>query len=196
MRALPGNPGGTSLDRLVLNQLVTVLQATSALSGAGRQGTAVPGPGTTQVQHASDLGNAAADCYEQLLLQAAKHALDMCDLVLSSWKGRKCGFLVSCSPTDSVQATARPSGSNRRRRHPSERRRVSAAVQLPGEEPPQAFPTAAMRTVAEHTPAPVDESEAGRDPRHIAINPTCGNFCLLWFLWKWCCWWKANLLTD
>ena len=33
-RALSGNAGGTSLDRLVLNQLVTVLQATSALSGA------------------------------------------------------------------------------------------------------------------------------------------------------------------
>ena len=40
VRASSGNPGGTSLDRLVLNQLVTVLQATSALSGAGHQSIA------------------------------------------------------------------------------------------------------------------------------------------------------------
>ena len=39
-----GAPGGTSLDRLVLNQLVTVLQATSTLTGgAPRQASAVTG---------------------------------------------------------------------------------------------------------------------------------------------------------
>lgn len=38
-RSPQGALGGTSLDRLVLNQLVTVLQATSALSGAGRSAT-------------------------------------------------------------------------------------------------------------------------------------------------------------
>ena len=63
-RALSGSTGGTSLDRLVLNQLVTVLQATSALSGAGRQSTADSGPGTLQVWHASDLD------MQQLSLQA------------------------------------------------------------------------------------------------------------------------------
>ena len=40
-----GAPGGTSLDRLVLNQLVTVLQATSTLTGgASRQAGAAAGP--------------------------------------------------------------------------------------------------------------------------------------------------------
>ena len=46
-----GAPGGTSLDRLVLNQLVTVLQATSTLTnGAPRPGSAAAGPdSSTQV---------------------------------------------------------------------------------------------------------------------------------------------------
>jgi hypothetical protein len=42
-RLTQGALGGTSLDRLVLNQLVTVLQATSALSGAGRSVAASAG---------------------------------------------------------------------------------------------------------------------------------------------------------
>ena len=81
--------------------------------------------------------------------------------------------------TDTLQAPTRPPGSNRRRRHPSERRRAPAAVQLPVEEPPQALPVAATRTVAEDTPAPVEEGEAGSDPRQTAINPSSGGVCLL-----------------
>lgn len=50
-RSSVGALGSTSLDRLVLNQLVTVLQATSALTGAVRQGaaSASQSAGSTQV---------------------------------------------------------------------------------------------------------------------------------------------------
>ncbi len=75
VRAIPGSAGGTSLDRLVLNQLVTVLQATSALSGA------TAGQGGSQVCHTSHAQTEAADGGSSYMADA-----DQCNLHLTLWE--------------------------------------------------------------------------------------------------------------
>ena len=73
-RAIPGSAGGTSLDRLVLNQLVTVLQATSALSGA------TAAQGSSQVCHTLHASCNEADDGSSYMAVAAQS-----NLLLTFW---------------------------------------------------------------------------------------------------------------